>query len=313
MADEKQLKLTQEEGFLLLTGARLFDKLVAGVTIHSQQRDELIREIIGKLAELVSPQMETMSNELAEAIVDSVLGCDELDDDELDELEMAYLESDMDEMWIHDFFQEQSPRQLSIEGLEPGERSPEPGGEDRQGFFSEQDDLAEPSSYRFNEHQDHLRRNQDSGHDFFNLPEEESEGFFAPRQMPRFPRLPRSSDHLDHLTSSFDPYSCEETFAYPMYTVDDKLPLLEKALVHHKCVRVNYYSIARETVDTIDIDPLVLLQEDGMWMVVAYCHQRNDIYLFRADRMKDVEETEQTFNTPKDIGELRCRALAAYK
>ena len=45
MDEDKLLKLTPEECFLLLTGARLFDRLVAGVTIHAEQKDELIKEI----------------------------------------------------------------------------------------------------------------------------------------------------------------------------------------------------------------------------------------------------------------------------
>jgi len=83
MDDKFSLKLSQEEGILLLTSARLLDKLVAGVTIHAKERDELIREIIDKLSLAISPELVTMSEELANAIVESVLGCDEQDDIEL--------------------------------------------------------------------------------------------------------------------------------------------------------------------------------------------------------------------------------------
>ena len=38
------MNLTNEEGMLLLTSARLLDKLVAGVTIHAQERDQLIKD-----------------------------------------------------------------------------------------------------------------------------------------------------------------------------------------------------------------------------------------------------------------------------
>jgi hypothetical protein len=80
MDNKFSLKFSQEEGILLLTSARLLDKLVAGVTIHARERDELIREIIDKLSTAISPELASMSDELANAIVESVLGCDEQDD-----------------------------------------------------------------------------------------------------------------------------------------------------------------------------------------------------------------------------------------
>ena len=80
MPEEKPLKLTQEEILLLLTSAKLFDKLVAGVTIRCQQKDELVSNIISKLSELVYPSIETMSDEFADAIIDSLLDCDDLDE-----------------------------------------------------------------------------------------------------------------------------------------------------------------------------------------------------------------------------------------
>ena len=45
LSEKFTLEFTKEEGMLLLTSAKLLDKLVAGVTIHAQERDELIKEI----------------------------------------------------------------------------------------------------------------------------------------------------------------------------------------------------------------------------------------------------------------------------
>jgi len=51
MEQKFSLDLTPEEGILLLTGARLLDKLVAGISIHAKDRDELIRDIIEKITD----------------------------------------------------------------------------------------------------------------------------------------------------------------------------------------------------------------------------------------------------------------------
>jgi hypothetical protein len=281
MQDEFHLELTQEEGFLLLTGARLFDKLVAGVTIHSQEKDQLIREVIAKLSQIISPQMEAMSNELADAIVDSVLGVGDLDDGDLEELELACLESDLEEMMIDEFFNNPPPKQLSIEGL--NERL-------------EQSDLEED----FNRIRNSDTYSKKSNKKASNTPpfylEEEEEVFVTDRNTVR----------------KFERFLADHTFAYPMYAIEERLPVLERSLVKHNTTSINYYCVERETVDSVTIDPLVLLQEEGLWLVVAYCHERDDILIFRADRMKDVKETAKNFETPHDINDLRCQMLASY-
>lgn len=241
MPEEKPLKLTQEEILLLLTSAKLFDKLVAGVTIRCQQKDELVSNIISKLSELVYPSIETMSDEFADAIIDSMLGCEDLDEKELEELEQALLEAETDEFFGYDFFKQQNPK----------------------------------------------------------TPQQQSSTTFQIKQ--------NSSEH-----SKLEETLREASFVYPMYSVDDKLPVLEKSLLRHLSLEAQYYSVSRETVDKITIDPLVLLQENGIWLLVAYCHQKRDILLFRVDRVKDLHETNREFKTAQKVDDLRCKVLASY-
>ncbi len=241
MPEEKPLKLTQEEILLLLTSAKLFDKLVAGVTIRCQQKDELVSNIISKLSELVYPSIETMSDEFADAIIDSMLGCEDLDEKELEELEQALLEAETDEFFGYDFFKQQNPK----------------------------------------------------------TPQQQSTTTFQIKQ--------NSNDH-----SKLEETLREASFVYPMYSVDDKLPVLEKSLLRHLSLEAQYYSVSRETVDKITIDPLVLLQENGVWLLVAYCHQKRDILLFRVDRVKDLHETNREFKTAQKVDDLRCKVLASY-
>ncbi len=311
MQDEFNLRLTQEEGFLLLTGARLFDKLVAGVTIHAQEKDELIRDVINKLAKIISPQMNAMSNELADAIVDSVLGCAELDESELEELELACLESDLEEMLINEFFSNPPPRQLSIEGL----------GENTKTFEKlEPMDIDDDDRKRVRSTDSYSSKNTKSS----NKPGNKSNNKpgNGTCNHPNTPPFYNDEDEDRHRTPAFgdsatrkkfESFLADETFSYPMYSIEDKLPILEKALLKHLAVKVNYYCIEREVVDSVKIDPLVLLQQDGLWLAVAYCHERDDILIFRVDRMKDVAETAHRFETPRNINELRCQMLTTYK
>lgn len=311
MDEDKLLKLTPEECFLLLTGARLFDRLVAGVTIHAEQKDELIKEIIAKLADLVPEQLESMSDELADAIVESVLGCEDLEDTELEELELAFLDNDIE--LNEGFFADQNVRQLSIDGLELED---EILGSPREFFQNENpwppfEEDENPLDFDLPRSNSRHRRRETSS---FPGPSESEDDLIPPAADGAAAKDRASGQRRNaKINEQLEKYLVEETFSYPMYPVEQKLPQLEKALLKHLSIQVDYYSVARETVDRINLDPLVILQEDGMWLVVAFCHERDDVLLFRADRMKDIEETGARFETPRDINQLRCKALVAYK
>ncbi|MDP3507315.1 MAG: WYL domain-containing protein [Candidatus Melainabacteria bacterium] len=252
LSEKFTLEFTKEEGMLLLTSAKLLDKLVAGVTIHAQERDQLIKEIIEKIAGAVSPEVSKVSGELAEAIVDSVMGADELDDD------YSYVS-------------------------------------DALGF-----NLVEGDSFldTYSEEEiQSLRRSiaEDAGR--------ESEDF----------NFERSAAQLN----LFQPESCFDSEQYaqidfPMYAIDETLPVLENAMINHLCVRAQYYSFARESVDTITLNPLVILKEQGNWRMVAFCHELSELLLFRVDRIKEIIETAQSFEAPKDVSQISYRRLPVY-
>jgi len=205
MDNKFSLKFSQEEGILLLTSARLLDKLVAGVTIHAKERDELIREIIDKLSTAISPELATMSDELANAIVESVLGCDEQDD----------LEYCMQDAYVEPDFVEATP-----------------------------------------------------------------DG---------------------------------STYNYPIYSIEKTLPVLEKAVDEHHSVSVQYYSFARESVDTLTLNPLRLSLEEEVWKMVAYCHELDQALIFRVDRIKEVAKTPRRFETPPDFRNAKANTFAVYR
>ncbi len=229
LSEKFTLEFTKEEGMLLLTSAKLLDKLVAGVTIHAQERDQLIKEIIEKIAGAVSPEVSKVSGELAEAIVDSVMGADELDDD------YSYVS-------------------------------------DALGF-----NLVEGDSFL----------------DTY------------------------SEEEMAAQLNLFQPESCFDSEQYaqidfPMYAIDETLPVLENAMINHLCVRAQYYSFARESVDTITLNPLVILKEQGNWRMVAFCHELSELLLFRVDRIKEIIETAQSFEAPKDVSQISYRRLPVY-
>jgi len=254
------VEFTKEEAMLLLTSARLLDKLVAGVTIHARERDEIIKDIIQKLSNSVSGDVAHVANELADAIVDSVLGCDELDDDYAfisDALAMSL--SDDDYLTLR--------RDITDELLSD--------------------------------------KNKDlSDRDFFGIGES------------NFERM--DGEYHEYSTINLPGGSAQESYMrdsqidYPMYCIDKTLPVLEKALVNHQCVQANYYSFARESVDVVTLNPLVMIKEGGLWRMVAFCRERGETLIFRVDRIKDISETAELFEAPVDAGKITYTRLPAY-
>ena len=88
--------------------------------------------------------------------------------------------------------------------------------------------------------------------------------------------------------------------------------MLERALINHVAVSAQYYSFARESVDTLTLDPLTILREDGLWRMIAYCHELHDVMMFRVDRIKDLVETSQHFETPSDFHKQKQAPFASY-
>jgi hypothetical protein len=184
MSSKFHLDLTPEEGILLLTGARLLDKLVAGIRIQSADRDELIDEVISKVAGHVPSALNRLSGEIADAIVDAVAGS--------------------------------------------------PHGEE-----SEITDLSD--------------------------------------------------------------YDQDDSCTYPMYAVDKLLPVIEKAILKRHSLAVEYYSFAHEAVDPYTLNPFTLVQDGNLWKLTAYCRERDQVMIFRADRIKSLVETDRIFEIPEEF------------
>lgn len=73
------------------------------------------------------------------------------------------------------------------------------------------------------------------------------------------------------------------------------LDVLREAAANHRTVRIEYYSAARDALTTRDVDPEHVFAATGNWYVVAWDHDSDEERMFRADRVRTVEETEERF------------------
>lgn len=76
---------------------------------------------------------------------------------------------------------------------------------------------------------------------------------------------------------------------------------LYQAILNTKQLRMNYYSYSRDAVSERVVDPYALTFRRRAWYLIAFCHKRNEIRMFRTNRVKTLDYTGKTFSYPSDF------------
>lgn len=74
---------------------------------------------------------------------------------------------------------------------------------------------------------------------------------------------------------------------------------LEQAVAHEYSVEINYRTSREEPPQTRVIDPYGMLFWNNKWYTVGFCHFRNEIRSFRAERILQIKHTQRTFKRPE--------------
>jgi predicted DNA-binding transcriptional regulator YafY len=83
------------------------------------------------------------------------------------------------------------------------------------------------------------------------------------------------------------------------YTGKDNLfKKMNTAIRTQQCMSMDYYSFNRDQYSTRIVDPYQIVFRDGFWYLVAFCHLRDEIRLFRVDRIQQLELTADSFLKP---------------
>jgi proteasome accessory factor C len=83
------------------------------------------------------------------------------------------------------------------------------------------------------------------------------------------------------------------------------LPLLRQAVTRRRQVDLEYYTYSRDTLTKRKVDPHLVFASLGHWYASGYCHLAQDRRVFRLDRIKSLDLTDETFEPPADAtGEL---------
>lgn len=73
---------------------------------------------------------------------------------------------------------------------------------------------------------------------------------------------------------------------------------LNRAIKNNRILLMEYYSFARDELTFREVEPYQLVFNEGFWYLVAFCHQREQVRLFRVDRIRRLEETGVDFELP---------------
>jgi len=76
------------------------------------------------------------------------------------------------------------------------------------------------------------------------------------------------------------------------------LDVLTKAIAQQQVVSMTYYSLYRDSEELREVDPYHLYCQNGVWYVVAYCHYRHHLRVFRLERIKELTLLEKSFERP---------------
>lgn len=82
------------------------------------------------------------------------------------------------------------------------------------------------------------------------------------------------------------------------------LGLLRDAATEHRSVDLEYYTYSRDNMTRRKVDPYLVFASFGHWYFSGYCHLVEDRRMFRLDRIKSLELTDDTFEPPVDGAEL---------
>lgn len=82
---------------------------------------------------------------------------------------------------------------------------------------------------------------------------------------------------------------------------DSLFKAIDTAIQEKNVLEIDYYSFSRDAVTTREVDPYKLVFKDGFWYLVAYCHQRHEVRVFRVDRIRCFKMTTDHFVFPTDF------------
>ena len=76
---------------------------------------------------------------------------------------------------------------------------------------------------------------------------------------------------------------------------------LDHAIIEHQTLHMTYYSASRDAVSTRLFDPYRLVERNGYYNAVGWCHTRREVRLFSLDNIRALQPTSEHFQVAADF------------
>ncbi|MFW6287521.1 MAG: helix-turn-helix transcriptional regulator [bacterium] len=76
---------------------------------------------------------------------------------------------------------------------------------------------------------------------------------------------------------------------------------IEKAIGNKYSILIDYYSLSRNVKNERKIDPYQVFHLNGAFYLIAYCHLRCEILMFRIDRIRNISTTTDRYEEDKSF------------
>lgn len=87
----------------------------------------------------------------------------------------------------------------------------------------------------------------------------------------------------------------------------DRFAVLSRGLSERRAVDISYYSAGKGELSQRRLRPYALLQHQSAWYVIGHDGLHGDVRIFRVDRVRDAELTDERFEPPADFDATRYR------
>jgi predicted DNA-binding transcriptional regulator YafY len=134
--------------------------------------------------------------------------------------------------------------------------------------------------------------------------------FLNNSELPYFPEINMATakimaclpDKTKSLLSSLEDrihFTLDSLVDYSQYS--EVFNKLNEAIQEEVNVKINYYTFSRDEVTERVVSPYMMHFNEGALYLIAYCHWRNKIKIFRIDRIREIELTDDKFKYPEDF------------
>ena len=109
---------------------------------------------------------------------------------------------------------------------------------------------------------------------------------------------PEYIDYLGNIEDSLE----VRAKPYKQYgKIREVIEKVSEAAVNKKRIDIAYYTMSRKSQTRRKISPYKIWFFDGTFYLIANCGLREDIRIFALDRIKELEITDESFETPEDF------------